>query len=73
MVSSEAVPSPNATGYDSKIIVGHITGEACLKPAGDSVVSVVSAQIKIDPFLFVPGAAFINGEPLMLMIGRRES
>ena len=75
MVPTEAVSSPNATGFDSKIIVTHITGEDCLKPAGNSVVSVVSAQAKIDPFIFTTGAPFINGEsePLILMVSRRES
>ena len=75
IVPTEPVSSPNATGFDSKIIVGHITGKDYLKPAGDSVVSAVSAQAKTDPFLFAARALFINGEsePLILMVSRRES
>ena len=60
LVPSEAVSSPDATGYDSKVIVGHITGDACLKSAGNSIASAVSAQTKIDSSLFAPGASFIN-------------
>ena len=60
LVPSEAVSSPDAAGYDAKVIVGHITGDACLKSAGAAIVSAVSAQAKIDSALFAPGASFIN-------------
>ena len=42
------------------LIVGHITGDVCLKSAGAAIVSAVSAQAKIDSALFAPGASFIN-------------
>ena len=60
LVPSEALSSPDAAGYDAKVIVGHITGDECLKSAGAAIVSAVSAQAKIDSALFAPGASFIN-------------
>ena len=63
LVPSEAVSSPDATGYDSKVIVGHITGDGCLKSAGNSIVSAVSAQAKLIHLFLL-----LEHHSLMLMV-----
>ena len=60
LVPTEAVSSKDATEYDSKIVVGHIKGEACLKAAGEDIITAISNQAKLDCSLFEPGSTFIN-------------
>lgn len=68
LVPSEAVLSSDSSGYDARVIVGHLTGDSCLKSAGAEIVNAVSAQAKIDSALFAPGASFINANGERLIV-----